>query len=307
MSPDERASALRTLAEEPALAWRALAGKVDGLVASGAPLRTLKAALAPGLEPTRAYSATREWARKHRTGILVLSGTVGVGKSVAAARYALETSALWLHAPSLGMADYAQGSRLVERHARAPHLVIDELGGQGSDGPAGVARLSAVLVRRQAAGRPVVVTTNLDIAAIAKVYDGVDPARSRLADRIRESGAYVECRRTQSFRVKGGGGVNPDCDDNPYEIAKRGLRLIELLDSGETASDLLDELQALIRCSDEDVAVAAGSPGYSEALMASIDALLEKTRVTEKPLVVTCSSGVVQASSDAFGRMEGIS
>ena len=309
MQPDDRSRGLRILAEQQAIRWRSLVDRFDALVASGAPRRTLLVALSPGLEPTRAFAATRDWAgmagSPRRTGILVLSGAVGVGKSVAAARYALDTGARWAQATALGQEEYSRAARLVQRLIKAPCLVLDEVGGPGSTTPAAIARVSEVLVQRHAAGRPVVVTTNLDIDEIGMAYDGVRSDESRLADRIRENGAYVECRREISFRKEGG--IGPDSRENHHRIATRGLHLFDLVAGGETNERALDELQDLLCCTDDDVAQASKSSGFTPQVQGQIEALLEKVRPERQASPATCTSVPHQASQGAFGELEAIS
>lgn len=309
VTPADRARGLRVLAEASAAKWRDIVGAVESLVAAGAPRRALLVALSPDLAPTRAFDAIRDWAgdsrRSPKTGILVLSGPVGVGKTVAAARYALKTRAVWANAPDLGMEDYARAARMVERLIAAPAVVIDEIGGPGATGQAGIARLSNVIVQRHAAGRPVVATTNKDFDELAEVFDDCEARTSRIADRIREGGAYVECRRDRSFRVDGGAG--PDDRNNPHRIATRGAHLVGLLDAGETDGAVLDELQDLLCCSDEDVERASNMAGLTPAVKGQIEALLEKVRPENKRAPATCGLGHGQQSQQAYGTLEAIS
>ena len=315
MRPEERARGLRVIAEERTRRWQGLVERVDTLAASGAPLRTLLVALSPGLAPTRAFTAVQDWLGKTprsprpRTGILLLSGLVGVGKSVAAARYALETGATWTQATALGQLDYARAARTVERLIAAPHLVLDEIGGPGATGPAGIARVSEVLVQRHAAGRPVVGTTNLDRDEFVAAYDGLDRnevEKSRLLDRIKENGAYVECKREVSFRVEGG--IDPDKVTNRYATAKRGVYLVGLLDAGETSDEVLDELQHMLGCSDDDVERASNMSGLTPAVRSQIDALLERLSPgSRRAGSATCGAAPDQRSLGAYGDMEAIS
>lgn len=309
MTPAERARGLRVLAEAPSAKWRDIVSVVESLVASGAPRRALLVALSPDLAPTRAFDAIRDWAgdgrRQVKTGILVLSGPVGVGKTVAAARYALKTRAVWANAPDLGMEDYSRAARMVERLIAAPAVVVDEIGGPGTTGQAGIARLSNVIVQRHAAGRPIVATTNKDFDELAAIFDNCSTERSRIADRIREGGAYVECRRDKSFRVDGGAG--PDDRNNPHRVATRGAYLVGLLDAGETDCAVLDELQELLCCTDDDVDRASHMAGLTPSVKRQIDALLEKVRPENNRAPATCGLGHGQQSRQAYGKMEAIS
>jgi hypothetical protein len=124
-------------------------------------------------------------------------------------------------------------------------------------------------------------------------------------DRVREGGAYVECRRERSFRVSGG--VDPELPGNPYRVAQDGLRIVGLIDAGLAASTLLDTLQQMLGCSDDEVLDASATSGLTPEIQGHIAALLEKTQPEARTRPVTCCSAVAQSSSDACGQMEAIS
>lgn len=310
MSPEQRAQGLLVLAQAKSSAWADLVSRVDSLMAQGAPRLTLLVAMGVGLEPTKGFAAVQDWRENRRTGTLVLSGSVGAGKSVAAARWAISTRAVWCHVPTLGLMDHAQASRAVQRLSRARALVLDELGGQGSTGPAAVARVTAVLSRRHSEARPTVVTTNLGIEAIADVYDGVPAERSRLIDRIYENGAYVECRRELSFRRDRAAAVGPDQRENRYSVAAQGQRDIEALSMGSTDTATLDRVQDALAATDEDVQKAAQSNalgGYTPKIEQQVASLLERAS-TQPHAPATCGSRSAPAQSESpYGGMESIS
>ena len=266
-SANARSAALVALADTPTPkaglspreSWSGIVSRFDTLARSRAPLRELKAAWSYDLEPCRALTAAICWAKERRVGTLVLSGPVGRGKTVAAARYALSTTAAWCHAPLLALHDWGGAAKRVHALIDAHHLVLDELGGAGTTSGPAVARIASVLSARHAACRPTVVTTNLPQAEFARIYDGTDDlAASRLLDRINDSGSWVFCNRepdpvTQetpgSFRQQGG------CNfaHNRYETAQRSLRLLTAVESGDTRNDVLDALQAALNANDDQV------------------------------------------------------
>jgi len=274
MTPDQRADTLVALCDTPIRVtregkpdtWTTLRkrwkGRVDvfeRLGSSGAPERELKAAWCHQLEPCNALSAAIGWANDARNGMLVLSGAVGRGKTVAAARYALSTSAAWCHAPLLALDEWSTAAKRVERFLGARHLVIDEIGGPGTTNGTAVARISGILTARHAAARPTVVTTNLSEQEFARIYDGTkNTNESRLVDRVGGSGSWTVCvrlRRTDagraeevktSFRADGG----CDFEKNRYADAKRCLALLEAAENGDVRDFVLDELQDEVACDD---------------------------------------------------------
>jgi len=284
MNPDDRARGLHVLAEDTAKQWQELVSAVDSLVASGAPLRALMVALAPTeeLERNRWYQTAAQWARERHSGILMLVGDPGVGKSIAAARYVLSEDTrrrgvAWVQAGSLGMDDFAEANRRLRRLIRVPCLVLDELGGQGSTGRVAVERLGNLITERHGAGRPTVITTNKDKEQIAAIYDAVEPQkgerasdRSRIMDRVREGGCYLVCKREEGSFRRSGNGASPDSRANRYRIAKRGAYLFELLGAGSVDSKLLDEVQDMLCVDDEQVRQAAQSCGFTPEVQAMI-------------------------------------
>ncbi len=303
----DRARALVELTDAPSLArgdfgqpsqrekWQHHVQKFESLVRAGVPRRALEAADCPEVERTKALIAAISWATEAKQETLALSGLVGTGKTVAAARFALSVRATWCHAPLLGLDEYAKASRRIEDLIDAPHLVIDEVGGQGTTRPHAVARIAAVLSARYASRRPTVLTTNLSATEFAKVYDGVPLERSRLVDRIREGGSWILCERPQgeapSFRATGGLSAR-----SRYEHARRLLRLVELAQAGSADESSLDEIQRALSFSDEDIQLqiersAARQPGLTDKAAAMVRGLMDRTRPHWKSAPLkTCSS-----------------
>lgn len=243
----------------PRESWMGLTSTFDALVAAGAPRRELGAAWSFDLEACVALTAAISWAKNCREGTLVLSGSVGRGKTVAAARYALSTMSAWCHAPLLALDEWSKAAKRIDALLTAQHLVVDEVGGPGTTSGMAVARLSAILSSRHAAGKPTLITTNLPESEFARIYDGVKADESRLIDRINDAGSWVSCDRVHgpgdgkdgpgSFRVSGG------CDytRNRYADAKRRLQLLRAVESGDHRDVVLDELQATLECSEADL------------------------------------------------------
>ena len=117
--------------------------------------------------------------------IAVLSGGVGAGKSVAAAR--------WLSAGDqivwVGAAELARWPRYdrdsMDMLLGADRLVVDDLGTEFLDASGNFrAVLDEVVCRRVDDGRKTVITTNLSVDDFVRRYD------ERIADRINGSGAF---------------------------------------------------------------------------------------------------------------------
>lgn len=292
MTPDDRARGLYLLAEDTASQWRELISAVDSLVASGAPLRALMVALAPTdqLERNRWYQTAAQWARERHSGILMLVGDPGMGKSIAAARYVLSENTMrrgvaWVQAGSLGMDDFAEANRRLRRLTRVPCLVLDELGGQGSTSRVAVERIANLITDRHGASRPTVITTNKDQEQIAAIYDAVEAQkgekasdRSRIMDRVREGGCYLVCKREEGSFRRSGQGASPDSRSNRYRIAQRGVHLFELLSAGSTDDKLLDELQDMLCIDDEQVLQAAQNSGFTPEVQAMLARAAEQLR-----------------------------
>lgn len=151
---------------------------------------------------TRALTAARAWIHDGQATILVLAGSVGTGKSQAAA-WALDahwqiTAAappgsplrrrgargvnglpLWLSASALNAV--APWDEAVARWKGAEILVIDDLGTEEAT-PKALSLVDSTIVHRCAEGLHTVITTNLAQSAFAKRYG------ERFTDRVRQSG-----------------------------------------------------------------------------------------------------------------------
>ncbi|MGH1343835.1 MAG: hypothetical protein ACRBN8_19920 [Nannocystales bacterium] len=288
LSPEDRASALVTFGDTPGPkglsprdSWEGRVSRFEALANAGAPRRELAAAWAYDLESCDALDAAIGWAKEQRTGMLILSSSVGLGKTTAAARYALTTTAAWCHAPLLALDEWASAAKRVQSMLEAQHLVIDEIGGPGTTSGMAVARISAILSARHAAERPTVVTTNLPESRFAQVYDGVKPDESRLVDRVNDGGSWVSCKRAReqgSYRVSGG------CDytKNRYEDASRALKLLRATESGDIRSFVLKSLQESLGCKDEDlIRIRDEAPGRREQVDGMLQRFLDKIRVND--------------------------
>lgn len=141
---------------------------------------------------------------------LVLIGTPGVGKSVAAA-YVLQEfvrsfrwneqaagsnprPAVYLEAGALtGVTAWDEHHRREMEAARAAQvLVVDDMGDEGT--PAGIDAVARLLLHRADNSRRTVITSNLTKAAFAKRYGAA------LADRLREIAVTPDLQNEQSYR-----------------------------------------------------------------------------------------------------------
>ena len=161
---------------------------------TSAPLRAVATKPTPVVTPAmEAARAVEEWRGRRKVGCFrVLSGSVGVGKSVAAAWVCLwdrpgvtrERTALWMHATELDLHPrngYSDHAHAWGRWESVPLLVLDELGAERDDLADTVSGLAG---RRYDAGLVTLVTTNLPSAAVKARYL-TSPAGARLLDRVR--------------------------------------------------------------------------------------------------------------------------
>lgn len=144
---------------------------------------------------TVALAAARQW-RASAATLLVLAGNVGTGKSLAAAwalldylqattkpnpwgqRIAADVP-LWCDAPCLTR--FAPWDERITELERAPIFVLDDLG-QEEATPRGLATIDSLLTRRDAEGRPTIITTNVFGSVFREAYG------DRIIDRLRQSG-----------------------------------------------------------------------------------------------------------------------
>lgn len=147
---------------------------------------------------TAAVESAREFISGSRT-LLVLAGGTGCGKTVAGCvaideylqrdGYRFRRVGRFVKAIDLVRAGTFD-AEFWEGHERSPLLVIDDLGTEPLDEKGwALANLAALIDKRYDACRKTILTTNLDVARFKARYcnDG-----GRLADRIREAGAFIE-------------------------------------------------------------------------------------------------------------------
>lgn len=158
------------------------------MVRRGIPERTAKAAMAASeTESVKSVFGAGE-------GLVILAGHAGVGKSVAACLWLMETSKAkpecmrWIQSGDLARG-FAYDADAFDSIANVWALVIDDFGVEYLDEKGRFkTTLEEVLSRRFARMRRTVLTTNIvDPAAFAERYG------ERIASRIHEDGAFVVC------------------------------------------------------------------------------------------------------------------
>lgn len=148
---------------------------------SGIPSRVWKT-LESGISHTDAMAGVSS-----AKDIVVLSGEPGRGKSVAAMAWLLLGHGRWISAGALARG-YAYDQTAFDSLAKAPRLVIDDLGTEYQDQKARYqATLSELLETRFANERPTLITTNLGPDDFKARYG------DRLSSRIREDGVFIIC------------------------------------------------------------------------------------------------------------------
>ena len=137
---------------------------IEAFKSSGVPLRITED-IRDGLKPTDALSAVNGWSGKPRSDpwCLLLLGSVGIGKSTAAASWLREVMAhskMWIHGFDLAVDSMDQDER--RRALSVEALVIDELGAEYAD-KAGIylANLDKLIGVRCANKRATIITSNL--------------------------------------------------------------------------------------------------------------------------------------------------
>lgn len=157
------------------------------------------------LVDTTARKAVREWLDDERATMLILSGTVGTGKTLAAAEAVAifwdeswraepfspkrrRAMPRWVTARDLGR--YAPWDAPAE-WSTAGLLVLDDLGIEEAK-PQTLAHIDGLIVGREADGLRTIITTNM--AAKAKGPDDppgfIDRYKNRITDRLRASGLH---------------------------------------------------------------------------------------------------------------------
>lgn len=176
------------------------------------PARAVDVVLSGHMDDTPAVQAARGC-----TDILVLSGGVGTGKTVAACErireyvYAIEkwsplaqydTSPsfrealpVWCSACELARIDHFS-ALAVDQFKDVPLLVVDDLGSEYNDAKGFFAALlDEVIDNRYANKLATVITTNLNAAGFADRYG------SRVVDRLREAGRFISCGNASMRRA----------------------------------------------------------------------------------------------------------
>ena len=158
------------------------------LIAKGWPVRAVEEAM--NASPiVHATQVMRAWDFR-RQNIIILSGASGVGKTVAAAVWALERTRVapeFLHA-----AEFAAASRYDKEDRNtwegATALVVDDLGVEYADAKGNFqASIDELVNRFYSMRRPLVITTNMVIADFKQRY------QLRIVDRMREAARFVAC------------------------------------------------------------------------------------------------------------------
>lgn len=149
--------------------------------------------VASDMEPTEALAALSDLG----TGVVVLSGVPGCGKSVAACSWLYDglkgepqsmRSSLFVTAARLARWERYSDAEM-NRLLRAPRLVLDDIGTEYADAKGNfLAIFDEVISDRAANERPLVITTNLTGEAFKQRYD------ERISQRIRESGQFVSLK-----------------------------------------------------------------------------------------------------------------
>lgn len=165
------------------------------LVERGCPVKDLERAISGQLEDTKAVVAAQAALDAGQT-LLVLSGVRGCGKTTAAAWWLLQKRKpseyvrvgppRFVDASTLARWPRYDDARMRELE-RASALVIDDLGVEYDDKNGAFRSFVDGLVNsRYAACLPTCITTNVPAAEFRQRYG------ERIADRIRESGRFVE-------------------------------------------------------------------------------------------------------------------
>lgn len=200
-----RAETQRTSAT-PGLAAEDLQRQLDRLLRAGV-VRELAELVCTGhVEQSEAVEALRDELNSGAR-FVILSGGVGVGKSVAAAwwlKRALERHGTadisWLHAHQLARLTGYDTVAQLEGVECCDFLVIDDLGLEYLDAKGWLATaIDSIVYQRHGNRRLTVCTTNLGAADFRSRYG------ERVADRIRACGVFVEIAGKSLRRPLAGG------------------------------------------------------------------------------------------------------
>lgn len=250
---------------------------------TGIPRRALLFVLSGRVErDTESVQSAAAWAESFKAGnaggIYVFSGEVGTGKTIGAAWWACSVKAEWASASAIGLLPYAKAAQEIARLCKAPALVLDDVGSQGTTAPHAVDRIATIIRERHADMRPTLVSTNLDKRGFSEVYDGTDNVEaSRLLDRIAESGEWVVVTG-KSLRRSG------DLPKGDAVLAARSfvacLEEVESIAQGGDGDERsVQQLRALLNLDADQVSTLVADVQASRARTESMVAgILAKTR-----------------------------
>lgn len=127
-----------------------------------------------------------QWFRDpHRAPVLVVSGSIGIGKTVALALLCAEHTAKFYSADQLSRlfaSNYSEHEAKRERARNAQLLLVDDVGSEFERDKMTHTLLDVLEARQSAADTPTVITTNLTRKAFAEAY-----ANGRVLSRMRRA------------------------------------------------------------------------------------------------------------------------
>lgn len=121
----------------------------------------------------------------HRAPVLVVSGSIGIGKTVALAQLCAEYTAKFYSADQLSRlftSNYSEHEAKRERSRNAQLLLVDDVGSEFERDKMIHTLLDVLEARQSAADTPTVITTNLTRKAFAEAY-----ANGRVLSRMRRA------------------------------------------------------------------------------------------------------------------------
>jgi DNA replication protein DnaC len=137
-----------------------------------------------GFQATEATQAVDAWLGTSER-LLLLSGDLGTGKSVAAGYAIKRSSGRWMHASEIAKAARFEHEDRMRELQRARLLVIDDVGAEFNDASGwGKAQLTTLLLTRYEDALRTILTTNLNPAAWKQYAD------PRIIDRLAEGTAF---------------------------------------------------------------------------------------------------------------------